>query len=115
METQALAILREMLLLTRRGSLIWSREQENGWFEGVLAGKRFVVEFLYLARTDEVGSDRTIARINAFEFILDYSIGTEGFDLICDMLAFGDPEWMKVKERAQQNFAKAMDFLSQQH
>ena len=112
METQAVAMTIEMLLLTKQGKLQWDKSL-NGCdkFEASVLGEAFYVEFIYLTRTDEVGSDRTIARFSAFNLLHDYSIGTEGFDLLCEMLSVGDEIWTEARKRGQVRFNKGMRFL----
>lgn len=74
METQALALIRETILLTKR-KLVWSRDQESGRFEAKLAGSCFRAEFFYLMRAVEVAADRTIARLGLPGHLFDDSIG----------------------------------------
>lgn len=111
METQALRMIRELLSLTRQGKLHWAKSVDDcDKFDAFLLGKYFYVEFIYLARTDDVGSDRTIARLFAFN-LYDYSIGTEGFDLLCEMLSLGDENWTEAREKGQNRLEDGMRFL----
>src|SRR5438132_9656739 len=112
METKALIMLQLMLDHTKQGKIRWTREDDAGRFEASVSGQTFTVEFIYFLRTDEVGSDRTMARIGAFN-LYDYCIGTEGFDLICEMLSIDDPEWAEARERRQKRFDDGMVFLQQ--
>lgn len=112
METQAVAMIRELILLTRQGRLLWVKSLEDcDKYEASISGKEFYVEFLYLARTDEVGSDRTLARFCAFRLIHDDSIGTEGFDLLCEMLSISDQKWTELREISRSRFEEGMRFL----
>ncbi len=104
-------MIRELLSLTKRGKLQWAKSVDDcDKFDAFLLGKYFYVEFIYLARTDEVGSDRTIARLFAFN-LFDYSIGTEGFDLLCEMLSIGDESWTEARRRGRKQFEDGMRFL----
>lgn len=112
METQAVRMIKQMLLLTKSGKLRWSKSSDDcDKFEAAVSGQAFHVEFIYLARTDEVGSDRTVARFCAFNLMFDYSIGTEGFDLLCEMLSTSDQEWVESRERGRVRFERGMRFL----
>ncbi len=107
-------MIRELILLTRQARLQWVKSQDDcDKYKASISGKKFYVEFLYLARTDEVGSDRTLARFSAFSLIHDYSIGTEGFDLLCEMLSIGDQDWTESRERGQSRFEEGMRFLQE--
>lgn len=110
METQTVAMLQQMLSLTRAGKLRWIKTDYDQ-FEARAAGETFCVEFVFFARTDEMGSDRAMARLSAFRLLHDYCIGTQGFDLICEMLSLCDPEWTEWRERARKRLEEGMDFL----
>ena len=110
METQALGMIQQMLALTKQGKLRWTKTDYDH-FEAEAGEHTFEVEFIYLLRTDEVGSDRTIARLSAFRLLHDYCIGTLGFDLICEMLSIGDPQWTEACEQGRQRFEEGMTFL----
>ena len=113
METQALEIIRSLLRLTRAQKLVWKKvEYEADRYEATAKGQNFAVEFIYFARTDEVGSDRTMARLTAF-LMFDFCIGTEGFDLLCEMLSIGDEDWTKLRARGKQRKEEGLRFLSE--
>jgi hypothetical protein len=103
-------MLQLLLSLGRQGKLRWT-ETDPDRYEAQIGGEAFTVEFIYFARTDEVGSDRTMARLQAFRLLHDYCIGTEGFELICEMLSLGDPEWTAWREELQPRFDEGMAFL----
>lgn len=105
-------MIRELLSLTKQEKLQWAKSVDKcDKFDASASGKHFYVEFIYLARTDEVGSDRTIARLSAFNLLFDYSIGTEGFDLLCEMLSPSDENWSEARRRGQKRFEDGMRFL----
>jgi len=108
--SQGIELIRLLLDLTRRRQIQWrSVKGEDRW--EARAGKEvFTVEFIYLARTDETGSDRTMARLHAF-LMFDYCIGTEGMDLICEMLSLGDKEWTQARRRGAQRIRAGLAFL----
>jgi hypothetical protein len=111
METKALDIVRLLVELTKENKIRWQKVDSDRW-ETKASGQEFYVEFIYLARTDDVGSDRTIARLHAF-LLFDYCIGTEGFDLICEMLSVGDTMWTEARESGQQRLNEGISFLRQ--
>jgi hypothetical protein len=110
MQQEGLELIWVMSKLTQTGKLVWSKTDYD-CYEAVAADQKFSVEFIYLARTDEVGSDRTIARLSAFQMLLDYSIGTEGMDLLCDMLALSDPKWIEHINRGRHRLLDGLRFL----
>lgn len=120
-----LETLRLLLELTRRGKLIWEKGQDDSWWEAKLGEEKLHVEFIYFARTgqlpprkrgslnaDETGSDRTMARIK-YIFLEDYCIGTEGFDLICEMLSLCDEPWKESRERWKAKKTQTIEQLKQ--
>ncbi len=110
MHKEGLELIRAMLDLTRRGKLTWTKTGYDR-YEAVVADQKFTIEFIFLARTDDVSSDRTIARLSAFQLILDYSIGTEGMDLLGEMLALSDPNWAEAIRRGHRRIADSLAFL----
>ncbi len=112
METPAVALIRELILLTKQGELQWAKSvDEYDKFDALLLDKAFYVEFIFLARTDDVGSDRTVARLSAFSLVFDYCIGTEGFDLLCEMLSIGDERWTELRKHSQEKLEDGLRFL----
>jgi len=110
MHKEGLELIRLMSELTRIGKLAWSKIDYDR-YESVAADQKFTVEFIFLARTDDVGSDRTIARLSAFQLVFDYSTGTEGMDLLCEMLALCDQDWNNAISRSRQRLSDGLRFL----
>ena len=110
MEPQALPMIRQMLQLTQAGKIKWHKYDYDAW-DGQVEEHKLHAEFIHLARTDEVGSDRTMARLSAFNLMFDYCIGTEGFELICQMLAVGNKDWIDAKDRGKKKLADALNYL----
>ena len=98
--------------MTRAKKLVWRKVDYDDRYEAVAKGQNFAVEFIYFTRTDEVGSDRTMARLTAFQ-MFDYCIGTEGFALLCEMLSINDEYWMDAREKASERLAKGIIFLNE--
>lgn len=114
METKAIILIEHLLTLTQRGKIFWKRKEPE-WFEAETPKETFSVEFIYLMRPDAEGSDltRTMARLRAFGLSFDYCIGTQGYDLLCDMLALNDPSWTSWRESCQKRFDEGMASLQQ--
>ena len=104
METrEGIRLLNELLRLTKSGVLKWRKAKRHGSdaFEAKARDMTFIVEFIYFSRNDEVGSDRTMVRVNLPGSIFDYCIGTEGFDLTCLMLSMNDKSWTDWRNHAK--------------
>ena len=113
MENQSLEIIHSLLRLTHAQKLVWKRvECDTDRYEATTNGQSFYVEFIYFLRTDEVGSDRTMARLSAF-LLFDFCIGTEGFDLLCEMLSIGDEKWTEARARGNKRQEEGLKFLSE--
>lgn len=116
MENQSLEIIHSLLRLTHAKKLVWKRveyevgQYEADLYEATIEDQTFAVEFIYFLRTDEVGSDRTMARLRAF-LLFDFCIGTEGFDLLCEMLSIGDENWTEARARGKQRKEEGLIFL----
>lgn len=104
--------LRLLLELTRRGKLVWKMGQYDDWWDATLGDEKLHVEFISFMRTDETGSDRTMARIK-YVFLDDHCIGTEGFQLICEMLPLCSPGWLEARERGEARRVQAIEQLKQ--
>ena len=109
MYKKQLEVIKAMSELTRIGKLAWS-QTDFDCYEAAIANYKFKIEFIYLARTDDTGSDRTIARLSAFQLMLDYSIA-EGMDLLCKMLAFSNQEWSALRNLGQQRLSNGLEVL----
>ena len=110
MHKKGLELIEAMSELTRIGKLAWS-QTDFDCYEAATANQEFKIEFIYLARTDDIGSDRTIARLSAFQLILDYSLGIEGMDLLCEMLAFSNQDWSELVNICQQRLSNGLEVL----
>ena len=110
MEPQYLKVLRLMLELTKEGRIKWRKVEFNNWVAKV-KGNCFLIQFIFFARTDDVGSDRTMARVTVDSVILDYCIGTEGFELACEMLSIRDKDWAEWRAMAAQRLQNSLEFL----
>jgi len=111
MKHKPLDLVRLLARVTRAGKIVWRKERSRDRWAASIGSEKPYVEFIYLARTDDVGSDRTIARLSAFGIILDYAIGTEGWELICEMLSTKDDDWRKWKQRCDRQLAAGMTLL----
>ncbi|HEX9995713.1 MAG TPA: hypothetical protein VGB45_01110 [Abditibacterium sp.] len=114
---EKLEILHLLLELTRQGKLVWTRFESDlihgDEYNGQLGEHKLWAEFIYFARTDEVGSDRHMLRFRFNNGLEDYCIGTEGFDLICEMLAHSSPDWLQGSKRANERLPQTIQLLKQ--
>ena len=111
MKPKSLELVRLLARITRAGKIVWRKERSRDRWAASIGRERFDAEFIYLARTDDTGSDRAIARLTAFGIVLDYAIGTEGWELICEMLSTKDEEWREWKQRCDRQLAAGMTLL----
>jgi len=51
--------------------------------------------------------------LHALGLAHDFCIGTEGFDLICEMVATHDPQWVEWNEMCRARFEKGIEWLRQ--
>jgi hypothetical protein len=105
-----LEFIRRLSLLTEQQKCRWVQTGSDA-FEGRLADQVISAEFIHFARTDEMGADRTMVRLTGFRMVLDYCIGTEGYDLVCTMLAYGDPGWVEHRALFAKRLEQAEAFL----
>lgn len=112
MHKQGLELIQAMLKLIQLDKLTWSRISDDH-YEAAVADLKLAVEFIYFARTDDVGSDRAIARVSAFLVILEYSAGTEEMNLLCEMLAFSDQNWSEMLNRCRQRVSDGINLLQE--
>ncbi|WP_353778280.1 hypothetical protein [Winogradskyella sp. 3972H.M.0a.05] len=91
--------LEEVKRLTKEGILKWDCIQTDTRYKVKYNDYEFEVEFIRMLRTDEFGSDKMIASIKIIDLIDDYSIGTLGFDIIIETIAFSQPIWWPSWER----------------
>jgi hypothetical protein len=88
-----LGLLKEIKQLTLNRILNWTCTGIDTRYDTEIAQGRIEVEFIRLLRTDQVGSDNIIASIHIFNMTYDYAVGTEGFDLIIEIIALSQPNW----------------------
>ena len=103
-------LVRHLLQATNGRRIRW-RKSDPDRFEAEVRDRRFSVEFVYLMRAEETGCDRSIARLSAFNLTCDYAIGTEGFDMICEMVAHADRKWMETRVTGRSKLNEALRFL----
>jgi hypothetical protein len=111
MKPKSLELVRLLARVTRAGKISWRKKRGQDRWTARVGREAFDAEFIYLARTDDTGSDRTIARLTAFGIVVDYAVGTEGWELICEMLSHGDEDWREWKRRCDSNLAAGMTLL----
>ena len=108
--------LQEVRRLTKEGILKWECVQIDTRYTSKHKDYEFEVEFIRLLRTDEFGSDKMIASIKIIDLIDDYSIGTLGFDIIIEIIAFSQPTWRpsweKGFERSTANLQKLKEITT---
>ena len=94
-----LGLLKEIKRLTLQGVLKWTCIETDTRYDTQIDKDRIEVEFIRLLRTDEVGSDKMIASIHIINMTYDYAVGTQGFDLIIEIIAISQPHWKPSWER----------------
>jgi hypothetical protein len=97
-----ISVIRRLFDLTKDGKISWEMTDgyDDSW-QAQISSATLKIEFVYFLRTDEVGSDKVMARIKVFRHLYDYMIGTEGFSLICQMLFTDEYQFNKYKEYHQ--------------
>ncbi|MDY8137779.1 hypothetical protein [Aquimarina sp. 2201CG5-10] len=106
-----LAILKEIRRLTYTGLLQWKCVETDTFFVARYKEHTFEVEFIRLLRTDEVGSDKMIASIKIINQIEDFAIGTEGFDIIIEIIAISRPNWKPSWDKGEQKLKENLALL----
>lgn len=100
--TLNLQICRKLLDATRNHRLVW-RETEDGWYAAEIGGREICVRFLYFEATNQPGADRRMIELFMPGADLVYSCGTEGFDILLELIseAFG---WEKSGRKSALEF-----------
>jgi hypothetical protein len=101
-----LRVLNELVRLTSSGKLFWKKDDHDLYITEK-ENLKISVEFYNYQRMDEMSSDDTVLSIaisvdqneilNAVRY--DFSIGSEGFDLVVKMLSSSFPDWKETWER----------------
>jgi hypothetical protein len=102
-----LAVLERLLEATRRGDVVWRGSESGEWFEAGLAGREINFRFLYFEATNQVGADRQAIEFNMPGLNARFFCGTEGFDLLLDILGAAFEGW-----RGEPTSDYAMTFLN---
>jgi len=101
--------VRFLVKLTDQGKLRWQKDGPDTYSTSI-AGQDFKVEFLYFAPTDERGADRSVVRLDGLVYA-DFAVGTQGFDLICKMLATSEPELNKWRTDCEARWLERINAL----
>ena len=108
----AIPLLRLLLEATRRGKIKWHKSRgDPDLYEADLGGETLRVHFVRFVRLDGQTSDRHLAELTTFGVSTDHAVGTEGMDLINQMLAFCDLEWSGLRNRIRQRLAEAEEVM----
>jgi|GEM_PF-1439402 hypothetical protein len=108
----ALRIIKLLLEATYAGRIKWQKNRQDGdRYESTLGGESLTVRFVRFARTDRLPPDRHLAELDAFGVTTDHAVGTEGMELICQMLAHNDPAWADLRTKIRGRIAEAEEYL----
>lgn len=111
---RAVTIIRLLLEATQRGKIRWHRSKQNpDVYESDLDGEPLSVRFVRFVRADQMPSDRYVAEVECFGVTTDHAVGTEGMDLVNQMLAFNDLEWTQTRAAIRERLMEAEAALNQ--
>lgn len=93
-------LIQELVRLAKASKLVWKKDDMD-IYHGTYKKLKVSVEFYNFQRMDEESSDDTMAVLSIeicnrnpeLGLIFDYSIGTEGFELIVKSLSLSFPDW----------------------
>lgn len=112
--SSAIQIIRLLLDATRSGRIRWQKHRTDGdRYEATLGEEVLTVRFVRFVRADRGSPDRHLAELEAFGVTTDHAVGTEGMELINQMLAFCDPNWGALRSRIRQRLSEAEEELQQ--
>lgn len=95
-----LLILHRIIGATRSGALKWEDEDVHGWYSTVLAGRQIVFRLLWYEATNQIGADPAVFEFNMPGWDSKFAFGTQGADLLFDLLATAFPAKWKARELA---------------
>ena len=98
-QLELLKLLRDA---TRAGRISWKRRDPSSHIAD-FGGLRFLIRFKYPLLAGGEGSDAEVVEVTADSTIWTFYIGTEGFDLVGQILTAADPE---LREWNRKNSAR---------
>ena len=105
---RAVNIIRLLMEATQRGKIRWHRNKQNlDLYESDLDGEPLSVRFVRFIRADGTASDRQVAELECFGVTTDHAVGTEGMELVNQMLAFNDLEWTHTRAAIRDRLMEA--------
>jgi len=105
-----IALLKRVRDLTEKGKIKWVETETNDLYEANMNGQRAVIEFLYVEATNRAGADKQLIQIVFPGFNAFLACGTEGFDLVVEILDAGFESW----KQSLANYGNyANDFLAE--
>jgi hypothetical protein len=107
------ANLRLLLEATKAKVLQWKR-LDGDCYEARNNEHRFAIEFRYPLYSDEEGSDRGVAYVDLpYTSAHRFFSGTEGMDLVFEILAAGVPSWAEHIEALEESRRKTATLLQE--
>lgn len=102
-----LNIINQILRLTQELKLKWHRNDESGIYSSEYKNLKVEIDFYNFQRMDEESSDNTITEISICEsqsipsnkLIFTYSIGTEAFTIINEIVSYTFDDWKESWNR----------------
>lgn len=111
---RGVTIIQLLLEATQRGKIRWHRNKQHlDIYESELDGEPLTVRFVRFTRADHVPPDRYLAELECFGVTTDHAVGTEGMELINQMLAFNDMEWTQMRTAIRERLVDAEATLQQ--
>ena len=98
MHQKQLELLKLLLEATRSGRAVWRRDGTES-HHADFAGVRCALRFKHPLLAGDAGSDADAVEVTADQTVWTFYSGSEGFDLVSDILAAGCPERRKHAER----------------
>ena len=110
MSQKHIPLLRQLLAATQAGKIKW--QQAGNDIYVVSSGENsFQIRFMYLLLPDETTTGADIVQITLPGCMLTYCSGTEGMDIIVDILSAAFDEWREHQAVMDRSAAYAEDIL----
>lgn len=93
-----LAVLKRLLDASQERAIEWTQGDHAEWFETTLDGRTISLRFLYFEATNQIGADRHAIDLNMPGLNARFFCGTEGYDLILDLLDEAIEGWRSPLE-----------------
>lgn len=93
---EELLILKRIVRATESGAIHWDDEDAHGWYSCDLAGRQIIFRLLWFEATNQIGADPGMFQFSMPGWNSKFAFGTQGADLLFDLLAAAFPtKWKK--------------------